>query len=85
MLAEREVDALDERGVAMPTPWGQDVHDASQSAEHHPWPHVDQAAAAGGVDDLGIQQLWAWQPAGLGSGAGGARARWSPPLPAMRE
>jgi hypothetical protein len=65
MMANRQIDSLDERGVDEPPPGGQDVHDLSQGPEHHPWTHADQAPAPILFDDLGIQQLRLWQPAWL--------------------
>ena len=41
MLADGEIDALDERRVNLPTLWSQTVFDASQRTEHHAMTHLN--------------------------------------------
>jgi hypothetical protein len=82
-VAKREVDPLNESGVDVPSPWGQDLHDLSPGTEHHLWTHVDQVAAAVLFDDLGIEQLRAWHPTGLWDWPFGLTAGRQYPVPQM--
>src|SRR5262245_3437351 len=69
MLANGQVDALNESRVDLPARGGQHLRDPLQGAEHHAVPHTDHASAAIRLDDLRIKQLWQWHPSGLWWGA----------------
>ncbi len=58
MLADAQVDALDEGGVDLPTVHYQPLRDPVQGAKHHVVPHADQAPAPHGLDDLRIQRIF---------------------------
>src|SRR6266849_641518 len=69
MLANTQVDALDEGGVDLPAAGRQHLLDRLQRAEHDPVPHADQTAPPHGLDHLRIKELRPWHPARLGRGA----------------
>jgi hypothetical protein len=54
-LAGRQVDALNERGVDVPTPWGYKLFDAHLLTEHHSLAHLNQPSASAFLDDLQIE------------------------------
>src|SRR5215831_9801429 len=66
MLPDGEIDPLHEGRVDVPPKWGQHVIDGLQGTKHHAVLHVDQAPAPHPLDDLGVEELWPWHPAGLG-------------------
>src|SRR2546428_11362694 len=80
MLADREIDALNEGGVDLPTLWGQHVCDASQRTEHHAMTHLNEPSAPVFLDDLRIEELWHGHPAGLRHGTCGLTTRRLHPL-----
>jgi hypothetical protein len=57
MLADREVDPLDERGVDLPTVRGQNLCDAIEGAKDHAMVHFDHASTSSLLDYLCIEQL----------------------------
>src|SRR5712691_7847467 len=71
MLAQAEVEALNEGGVDLPATRRQHLLDRLKRAEHDPVPHVDQPAPPHGLDHLRIKQPRLWHPARLGGWACG--------------
>src|SRR2546426_2675561 len=59
MLAQAEVEALDEGGIDLPAAGRQHLLHRLQGAKHDPMPHADQASPAHRLDDLRIAQLGA--------------------------
>jgi hypothetical protein len=57
MLADRQVDALNEGGVDLPAVSRQHLLDGRQGAEHHAVPDADQPPPARDLDHLRIEQL----------------------------
>ena len=57
MLADAEVDALDEGGVDLPAAGRQHLLDRLKRAEYDPVLHADQTPAPHGLDHLCIEQL----------------------------
>src|SRR5439155_16240334 len=85
LLAQAEVEALDEGGLDVPAAGRQHLLHRLQGAKHDPLPHADQTAPAGRVDHLRIQQLGPRHPARLG-GWSLVLAAWRlDPWAAMRE
>src|SRR5215467_271841 len=66
MLPDGQVEALDERGVALAAKGSQPGIDGLQGTKHHAMPHVDQTAPAHRLDHLRIQQCGPRHPARLG-------------------
>jgi len=66
MLAQAEVEALDEGGIDLPAAGRQHLLHRLQGAKHDPMPHADQTAPAGRFDHLRLQQLGPRHPARLG-------------------
>src|SRR5262249_50470397 len=57
---------LYERGVDLAAKWSQNGIDGLQGAEHDAVAYADEAPPAHGLDDLRIEELRQWHPAGLG-------------------
>src|SRR5438128_7406100 len=66
MLADAQVDALDEGGVNLPAAGRQHLLNRLQRTEHDSVLHADQTATPHGLDHLRVEQLWQWHPARLG-------------------
>src|SRR6266705_5412090 len=66
MLTDGEVDAFNERRVALPAVRGEPLLDRLQGAEHDAVAYADQAPPAHRLDDLRIEELRQGHPAGLG-------------------
>src|SRR6266566_3954883 len=81
MVADREVDPLNEGGVDVPTLWGQNLFDTSQCAKDHAMVHLNQPSAPVFLDDLRIEEPGQRRPAGLRGRAFGLSARWLDPVP----
>ncbi len=56
MVADAQVEALNERGVDVPATRRSHVLDGFQSAKHHPVPDTDETTPTGGFDHLRIPQ-----------------------------
>src|SRR2546425_12737524 len=80
MLAYRQVDALNERGIDVPAAGRSDVLDRLQGAEHHAVPYPHQAPPPHGLDHLCIEELGPGHPAGLRHGTRGPAAWWLDPV-----
>src|SRR2546425_322950 len=85
MLANRQVEALNEGRVDVPAVRGQHLLDGRQRAEHDAVAYADQAPPAHGLDDLRIEQLRQWHPARLRRRAGGPAAWGLDPLAKVRQ
>src|SRR5215813_14228894 len=81
MVANRQVDPLDEGGVDVPALGGEHLLDTSSRAEDHPLAHTGQATTAVPFNDLGIEQRGLGQPTRLGYWSFGSTARRLHPLP----
>src|SRR6266852_8359959 len=66
MLADAQVDALDEGGVDLPAAGRQHLLDRLKRAEHDAVAYADQTPPAHGLDDPRIKQTRQGHPAGLG-------------------
>jgi hypothetical protein len=75
VLVDRQVDALNERGVDVPPLWGQHVLDTSLRAEHYAMAHLNQLSASVFLDDLRIEQPCQGHPARLRGRACGLSER----------
>ena len=75
MLADGEVEALNEGRIDVPAVRGQYLLDSGQRAEHDPVPHADQTATPHGLDHLRIEQPGRWHPARFRRRALGPLAR----------
>src|SRR6266540_7413345 len=65
MLADREIDALHEGGIDLPTVYREHLLDGLKGPKHHTVCDADQALAAHGLDHLRIEQLGQGHPAWL--------------------
>src|SRR5262249_39777655 len=65
MLAQVEIEALDEGGVDVPTTRREHLLDGLQGPEHDAVAHAHQAPTPYGLDHLRIQQPWQRHPARL--------------------
>src|SRR5262249_45204525 len=79
MLADAQVDALDEGGVDLPAAGRQPRLDRLQRAAHDPVLHADQTATPHGLDHLRREQLGQWHPARLWQGTCGLTPWRLPP------
>src|SRR5918996_2931237 len=66
MLAQVQVEALGKRRVDLPASLGQYLLDYLTRAEHHAVFDPNDAPPAVGLDDLSIEELRQWHPAGFG-------------------
>src|SRR6516164_8211743 len=85
MLADGEVDALDEGGVDLPAVRGQHLLNSRQGTEDHPMAHPHQAPSAYRLDHLRIEQTRQRHPAWLGREALHPLARRLDPLAVVRQ
>src|SRR5262249_49672126 len=85
MLADTEVEALNEGGVDLPAAGRQHLLDGLQRAEHDPVSHADQTAPPHCLDHLRIEEFRQWHPARLRRRPFVLTAWWLDPLPIMRE
>jgi hypothetical protein len=76
VLADRQVDALNERGIDVLFLWGLHVFDARLRAEHYAMAHLNQPSASVFPDNLRIESLWQGHPARLRGRACDLSARW---------
>jgi hypothetical protein len=83
MLADAEVDALNEGGIDLPATGRQHLLDRLQRAEHDPVPHADQTATSHGLHHLHIEQLRHSHPAQLRGRSCGLAAWRVHPVPKM--
>jgi hypothetical protein len=81
VLADRQVEALNERALDVLTRWGQKAVDASLRAEYHTMAPRIQPSASIFLDDLRIDSPWQGDPARLRGRACGLSARWLDPGP----
>ena len=66
MLAKVQIQALDKRRIDLPTTLGQPRLDGLSHAEHNLVLDPYEASPAIGLDDLRIEELRPWHPAGFG-------------------
>src|SRR5262249_46351796 len=66
LLTDGAVEPLHEGRVDVPTQWGEHVINGLQGATYHPMLPLHQTPSAHSLDDLGVEELWPWHPAGLG-------------------
>src|SRR5215475_4438712 len=85
MLADAQVDALNEGGVDVPTVPGQHLLNSRQRAEDHPMAHPHQAPSAYRLDHLPIEEPGQGYPARLGGWPCGLAARWLDPVAIVRQ
>src|SRR5262249_50717148 len=81
MLADAQVDALDEGGLDLPAVRRKHLLDGLEGAEHDAMRYGDQVPVPYGLDDLRIEQVGLWHPARLGRWTLRLPARWLHPLP----
>src|SRR5215831_16056970 len=65
LLADREIDALHEGGIDLPTTSREHLLDSLKGSEHHTVWDADQAPAPHGLHHLRIAQPGLWYPAGF--------------------
>src|SRR5215475_14410111 len=85
MLAEVQIEALHKRGVDLPAVHREHLLHGLQGAEHHAVTDPHQATASQCLDDLGVEELWPWQPAPFRHGTFGLTTRRLPPLAIVGE
>src|SRR5262249_50402819 len=85
MLADAQVDALNEGGVDGPTVHGQHLLNSRPRAEDHPRAHPHQAPPAYRLDHLRIEEPGQGYPARLGGWPWGLAARWLDPVAIVRQ
>src|SRR6266446_1442717 len=85
MLADAEVDALNEGGIDLPATGRQHLLDRLKRAEHDPVLHADQTATSHGLHHLRIEQLRHSHPTRLGCWACSLPTRELDPLAEMRQ
>jgi len=85
MLADTEVDALDEGRIDLPAAHRQDLLHRRLGAEDHAVCHLDQAPPARDLDHLRIEQLRQGHPTWLGQGAFDLTALRLYPVAEMRQ
>ena len=83
MLADRQVDALDECRVDLPARLGQHLRDPAQGAEDDPVAYANQPPAPILFYHLRLEHVGQRHPAGLGHRSCGLPARWLQPLTEM--